>query len=106
MIKTLKEAFSGESENYSIELDGEKLVLKKITGKVKFKVAEVRLSRTSYSDTQSSFNSQLIAENRILKKANSELKTKEETLEKDNQLSHQMLVGELILTKSYVYYSK
>lgn len=101
MINTLKEAFSGESENHSIELDGEKLVWKKIQGKVKFKVAEIPLSRISYGDTQTSFNAQLITENRILKKANSELKTKEETLEKDNQLSHQMLVGELIVDQLY-----
>ena len=101
MINTLKEAFSGESENHSIELDGEKLVWKKTQGKVKFKVAEIPLSRISYGDTQKSFNAQLITENRILKKANSELKTKEKTLEKDNQLSHQMLVGELIVDQLY-----
>ena len=97
LIKTLKEAFSGESENYSIELNEEKLVWKKIQGKVKVKLAEIRLSRTSYSDAQTSFFTQLITENRILKKSNSELKIKEETLEKDNQLSHQMLVGQLLL---------
>ena len=96
-MKTLKEAFSGESENFSIELNEEKLVWKKIQGKVKVKLAEIRLSRISYSDVQTSFLTQLITENRVLKKTNSELKIKEETLEKDNQLSHQMLVGQLLL---------
>ena len=93
-MKTLKEAFSGESENYSIELNEEKLVWKKIQGKVKVKLAEIRLSRSSYSDAQTSFFTQLITENRSLKKANCDLKVKGETLEKDNQQSHQMLVGE------------
>ena len=93
-MKTLKEAFSGESENYSIELNEEKLVWKKIQGKVKVKLAEIRLSRISYSDVQTSFLTQLITENRVLKKTNSELKIKEETLEKDNQLTHKTLVGE------------
>ena len=94
MIKTLKEAFSGESENHWIELNEEKLVWKKIQGKVKVKLADIRLSRSSYSDAQTSFFTQLITENRSLKKANCDLKVKGETLEKDNQQSHQMLVGE------------
>ena len=97
LIKTLKDAFSGESENFSIELNEEKLVWKRVQGKVKVKLAEIPLSRISYSDAQTSFYTQLISENRILKKENSELKVKEETLEKDNQLSHQMLVGELLV---------
>ena len=93
-MKTLKEAFSGDSENYSTELNEEKLVLKKIQGKVKVKLAEIRLSRTSYSDAQTSFFNQLITENRSLKKANSELKMKGETLEKDNQKLVVEVVGE------------
>ena len=100
MIKTLKEAFSGESENHWIELNEEKLVWKKIQGKVKVKLADIRLSRISYSDAQASFFSQLITENRGLKKANSELKIKKETLEKNNQQSHQNLVGELTVNSN------
>ena len=71
------------------------MVWKRVQGKVKVKLAEIPLSRTSYSEAQTSFYTQLITENRVLKKENSELKIKEETLEKDNHLSHQMLVGEL-----------
>ena len=92
-MTSLREAFSGDSENFSISLENEndKLVWKRIQGKTKVMLTEIALTRISFSEAQTSFNEQLITENKDLKKTNNSLKVGHETLLRDNQMSKKML---------------
>merc|ERR550517_1441735 len=75
----LKEAFSGESENYSFSLENDsKLVWKRIRGKMKEKIAEIVLTETNFRETQKSFNDRLITENRQLRQRNNTLEKERE----------------------------
>ena len=77
----LKEAFSGESENYSFSLENDsKLVWKRIRGKMKEKIAEIVLTETNFRETQKSFNDRLITENRQLRQRNNTLEKERENL--------------------------
>ena len=77
----LKEAFSGESENYSFSLENDsKLVWKRIRGKMKEKISEIVLTETNFRETQKSFNDRLITENRQLRQRNNTLEKERENL--------------------------
>ena len=92
-MKILQETFSGESESYSITLEDDgKLVWRRIHNKTKVMLTKIDLTTIDFSETQRSFNQELITENRSLKKDNKEFKRRQETLLKDNQMSHKMLV--------------
>jgi len=92
LLKILQDAFSGESELYSLTLEGDStLIWKRIQGSTRITLTEIGLTRTNFSDAQTSLNQQLITENRSLKQANNELQRKQETLRRDNQKSLNML---------------
>ena len=87
----LKEVFSGESENHSITLENNKLSWKRSHGKTKVKIAEIGLTEASFREVQTSFNEQLIRENRQLKERTTALEMEKETLLRDNKKALAML---------------
>lgn len=87
----LKEVFSGESENHTITLENDKLSWKKIHGKTKVKIAEIVLTEASFREVQTSFNEQLITENRQLKEIKKTLEKEKDILNRDNKKALAML---------------
>ena len=87
----LKEVFSGESENHSMTLENNKLSWKRSHGKTKVKIAEIGLTEASFREVQTSFNEQLIRENRQLKERKTALEREKDTLLSDNKKALAML---------------
>jgi len=89
MIDATKKAFGGETDKYSISVDEEnnKLLWKKVGGKVKIKLVAIDLVLTNFEDTQKIFMEQLIKDHSQLRSSNIELVKKQESLENDLQQS-------------------
>lgn len=85
MLDATKKAFSGETDKYSISVDEEnnKLLWKKIGGKVKIKLVEIDLFPTNFEDSQKLIMERLIRDNSQLKSSNIKLLKKQECLESD-----------------------
>ena len=93
MIDATKKAFGGETDKYSISVDEEnnKLLWKKVGGKVKIKLVAIDLVPSNFEDTQKLFMEQLIKDNSQLKSSNIELVKKQESLENDLRQSQSTL---------------
>lgn len=88
-IDMAKEAFSCQSENYSVTVDDDKLVWKKVGGKAKIKLQEININALNFIDAQKDIFEELI-------NTNSDLRTKN----RDFERRHRNLVDEMKKSKT------